>query len=143
MKTQKRDPRRPALIRTNDGKPIWYLDGPRAFRRTNTQHSAEPTQAARKMCHHKRPRLTRDAPALYVVGENEIENYSKDRIVQRDHPSTTPPHHPWPGHSPGTGRNSTHSTGVFRVGSAPSLCSSRPCPWSSPSPQSAPAAQSA
>ena len=74
MKIHKRLPRRPPLIRTKLGKPMWYHDGPRALKKTKAQHSRVPTVAARTMCHHNRPMEIKAAPALYVVGENEIEN---------------------------------------------------------------------
>lgn len=64
----------PPLIRTKLGKPMWYHDGPRALKKTKAQQMIVPTVAASTMCHHKRPIETRAAPALYVVGENEMEN---------------------------------------------------------------------
>jgi len=43
--------------------------------KTKAQHRRVPTLAARTICHHSNPIEMRAAPALYVVGENEIENY--------------------------------------------------------------------
>lgn len=63
---------------------MWYHDGPRALKKTKAQHSNVPTVAARTMCHHNRPMEIKAAPALYVVGENEIENYSSQSCTDFD-----------------------------------------------------------
>lgn len=61
-------------MRTKLGKPMWYHDGARALKKTSRQQNRVPTIDARRMCHHNRPIEMSAAPALYVVGENEMEN---------------------------------------------------------------------